>query len=325
MADANGEAYPYNKETPTKWINIHRPDLSYFVFRRSYETKNGIFWLFECSFGGRSRSTKTNSKKTRFQCKASFKIRIYGGQGYLIEENLNHTHSTDEEFIKSWSKPDSTICTKIQEMTERGETCSTIRKNLGLTIPTSVFYDIRRPIIKKSKTLDHDILSQLFNGTFSDRWIIIKHHIEDTNELESLSFLSKRFLKTPIALDVVQMDDIQCISNDNHSIINICIKDANDVCQLIAFAVTHSRKECDFARFISDLKEHHGEPRVFIVDRCGQQLEAIKNTTKSLIVFCRVHVRRNIEEMFGGGVVVRSYDQLIKGQINDDRSRLRMR
>ena len=318
MAEDNGESYPFNKETPTQWINIHRPDLSYFVFRKSYETKNGIIWLFECSFGGRTRSTIKNSKKTKFKCNASFKVRVYGGRGYFTEENFTHTHSTDEEFLKAWTKPDSTTIEKIHEMTENGETCPTIRKKLELTIPTQVFYDIRRPIIKKSKTLNQDILDELFSGPFGARWLIIKHHIEQTNELESISFISKRFLKTPIALDVVQMDDIQCVTNDNNTIINLCIKDANNVCQIIAFAITNSRKEQDFERFLNDIKEHHGEPRVFVVDRCGQQFDAIKQTTESKIVFCKVHIRRNIQEMFGVNIVVRSFDQLIKRQINDE-------
>ena len=114
------------------------------------------------------------------------------------------------------------------------------------------------------------------------------------------------------------MDDIQCTSIDGNTIINICIKDCNDACQLIAFAVTQSKKEEDFKHFISDIKEHHGEPRVFVVDRCGQQYDAISQLTESKIVFCKVHVRRNIEEMFGNTIVVKIFDRLMRGIINDD-------
>ena len=79
-----------------------------------------------------------------------------------------------------------------------------------------------------------------------------------------------------IALDVVQMDDILCTCLQNQTIINICIKDSNDSCQLIAFCITPARQEEDFALFMNDLKENHGIPRVFIVDRFEAQKNAIQ-------------------------------------------------
>ena len=115
------KVFPYNDEAPTHWLKTNRPDLSFFVYRRTRKKRDGMIWDFECSFGGRSRSTKSNTKKTKFNCTATLKVEISGNEGRIFDENFIHMHPTNDEFLYAWNRHDAATIAEIRKRTEHGE------------------------------------------------------------------------------------------------------------------------------------------------------------------------------------------------------------
>ena len=316
--DAISRTYPYQGESPTTWLHTYIPTLEHFIFRRGRANKDGTqVWYFQCAFGGRDRSTKYKTKRSKYHCDANFTVRVVHDSATISFAYLDHTHETGDQNNAAWFRPGKVICDAIAKMTRKGYTPAHIRKKLRLTIPAQMFYAIRRPILAQARgECNAQLLAVIEEMT--KRWKVVRHFSEDdeTNDILALSFISHRFRGVPIALDVIQMDDILCTSIGDHVIINLCVKDENGQCQLVAFGVTSGRTQEDFATFLDDVRKYHGIPRVIIADRCAQQADAIEQVfPETTIVFCRVHVRRCIEQNIHIPAVLRAFDQLMSEQI----------
>ena len=90
-----------------------------------------------------------------------------------------------------------------------------------------------------------------------------------------------------------------CTNKFRYPIIAIFCFDENDKAQLLAVGIISGKTFNDFMIFLKDISELINI-RVFICDRLEAQYKAIKKVfNTSHIVFCRLHIKRNIIDHCG--------------------------
>lgn len=97
------------------------------------------------------------------------------------------------------------------------------------------------------------------------------------------------------------MDDTTCINQFDFPLLTLSFEDYNKIRQILAFGFIPGRETKHFSNFLNDIKQFHiYNIRVFIVDRWRPQSKAIKTVfPESEIVFCKIHLYRNIRTSFG--------------------------
>ena len=179
--------------------------------------------------------------------------------------------------------------------------------------------------MKKRQSSEIDELiqkSNLYNNEF-----YVLHHwrtdlITKVKKYNGSSFISKKFINWEIAHDICFMDDTCCINIFDFPLITITFEDFNEKRQILAFGFLAGRGEEYFVSFLNDVKEKlKKDIRIFIVDRWMGQKNAISIVfNNSTIVFCRIHLERNIRTTFGEYSQVGSLlHQLFKGTISKDK------
>lgn len=159
--------YPWEgpDEGPTVWLRKNIPDALHYVHRRTKIKKDGTrVWYFQCSFGGRSRAHVYKTKKSVHSCCANFQVRAFGDSADIRFGFFEHSHEISKEYVSSWVRPDGDVCDQIIEMTQKGYTPSHIRKALSLTVPSQMFYNIRRPALAEAKTNRLRGLQEILNA-----------------------------------------------------------------------------------------------------------------------------------------------------------------
>ena len=97
-----------------------------------------------------------------------------------------------------------------------------------------------------------------------------------------MSFVSKQFWSSPIARDIVQIDDIIGTNIDGFPILNVTFQDENGKIQLLAFSVVKKRDVETFSLFLEDLRQRTGCPRVIVCDRYRPQISAIESVMEGM-------------------------------------------
>lgn len=72
--------------------------------------------------------------------------------------------------------------------------------------------------------------------------------------------------------------------------------DAENKTQIIGFSLLEDKTEESFEKFLQFIKQHlQNDPRVITCDRCQAQINAIEHVfPNTFIVYCRIHIRRNL-------------------------------
>ena len=279
---------------------------------------------YECCFGGRSRNkgNKTNRTKKKHSCESFIEftaVRDQKGYSIISFKNANwlHSHPLDRMFLEANGIISPKRVDKIKIMTMKGKNAKEIRKEKDLSIiPARKFYDIRRSITKLLQK--GEIEDYLSNCEKYLNYFYTIHHWKKDNltiimKFNGSSFISRRFDSLPIALDVVFMDDTTCVNIYDFPLVTICFEDYNKTRQILAFALIPGREQHHFRSFLMDVKAHTKNAiRVFIIDRWKAQVNAS-------IVFCRIHIFRNIRSIFGENSRLGSlFNQLIHETISEE-------
>ena len=74
-------------------------------------------------------------------------------------------------------------------------------------------------------------------------------------------------------------------------------EDENGLSQVLTFSIMISRVKAMFVEYLTELKHRIGDICLFVFDRHRTQVVAIKEVfPDSYIIFCRVHIGRNIRD-----------------------------
>ena len=286
-------------------------------------------WKYECIFGGRSRNSSNKSKKD-YNCNSYIEFTATrNDKGFTIinfkQANWNHNHPLDKLFLEANGIISDKRIDEIKEMALKGYKAKDIRKkSFAKNIISRKFYDIRRAVKRNlQKNEIADLLKNCEN--YLNYFNIIHHWKIDTltkiKKYNGSAFIAKRFSNLPIALDVVFMDDTTCVDQYDFPLITICFEDYNKARQILAFSFIPGREKVHFKSFLQDVKNHiQRSIRVFIIDRWKSQVCAIAEVfPDSNIVFCRIHIFRNIRSVFGDNSKVGSlFNQLIQRTISEE-------
>lgn len=286
-------------------------------------------WRFECIFGGRARNQTRKSKKD-YHCGSFIEFTItQNDQKFAVinfkSANWTHTHPMDKLFLDANGIISEKRIIEIREMALLGYKAREIRKKIrSKTIRARKFYDIRRTVKKNmQKNEINDLLAKCEN--YLNYFHIIHHwkpdNITKTKKYNGSAFISKRFSNLPIATDVVFMDDTCCVNQYDFPLVVISFEDYNESRQILAYSFIPGREKDHFKTFLFDVKNHiQNSIRVFIIDRWRAQVCAINEIfPEANIVFCKIHIYRNIRSVFGENSKVGSlFNQLIQGTISDE-------
>ena len=141
--------------------------------------------------------------------------------------------------------------------------------------------------------------------------------------------INRSMIDKEYAHDICVMDDTMCTNKYKYPIVLCFCYDENDKAQTIAMGILMGKTYDDFADFLKVLSNHINI-RVFICDRLESQRKAIKHIfTSSKIVFCRLHIKRNIcshcgrnslayqaiEKLFNGDMKTSDFIEAIQSEI----------
>ena len=286
-------------------------------------------WRFEYCFGGRTRAKKHMNTKKKWKCESYIEFTVTNkNQNYYIsykKADWMHTHSLSSNFLEANSILSNKCIQKVKEMTQNGLSAAEIRKNPEYSsIPSKKFHNIRyKEMLKRQSKEIENFIEESKNH--EEKFHIFHHwrtdQISKIKKYNGSSYVSKSFTNLLISSDIVYMDDTCCINIFDFPLITITFQDFNAIRQLLAFGFLAGREAKHFEAFLSDVKKIiNNDIRVFIIDRWAGQLKAIKKVfPNSNIVFCRIHLERNISQTFGCYSRLGSlFNQLINGSIKDD-------
>lgn len=264
------------------------------------KTQSQLYFRFKCKFAGK------NKYSTNCQSFIYFK-----GKNDVISfsnANWNHNHSLDPYFIKSKVNTLTSIQKKeIKSLRNDGHSAGFCRRKLDLSILPNFLYESSRKVL--SEKFENQIQNFIEHSIQYQDLFLIKNFWTE-NLFQGSVFISKRFINSPFSNDIILVDDTCCTNKFNFPIIVAVGIDENRISQLIAFGLINGKKTDDFDLFFNELAQHFSI-RVFVCDRLKSQTKSIRN---SQIVYCKLHIRRNILTHFNT-TVLNSYDRLMNGEI----------
>ena len=257
---------------------------------------------YRCKYGGRIRG---NSVKTSCPCYVDFLKEIDGTYSFK-EAHWYHNHDSSSEFYNAhWNTMTKEQIQMARQQQELGVLPGQIRANIGTNVNSNIFYKIRKPAIEsnKSESLDQ-LLSQLNEIDFDSKVDISPNH-----EFISATFVYSKIASSPISLDALCLDDTSGTNVYGLPLEVILVIDSEGRSQMLGFGFLNDRTKNSYQQFLRYIKEKiGGEPRVITTDRSIAQISAIKDILPSThIVFCRVHLRRDLLKHF------ECTDDVIKG------------
>ena len=297
--------------------------------KRSDKTFTGKkTWVFTCAFGGQSKQGKYKTRKL-CKCPSYFKLTAEKKDDKILltfkEANFFHNHSLSPDFFEAYGIISKARKRKIQELTNLGKKPREIRKIEDFSsIPAQNFYDIRRTILRNltaNQITDYLEKSEQILPHFK-----ITHHWRNDTVLKikkfnGSTFVARIFENSLIAHDIVTLDDTCCINSYDFPLVILSFMDQNNTRQIHSFGIIPGREISHFEMFLTDVKNNIKHNfRVFIVDRWKAQFSAIQRVfPNSQIVFCKIHIERNIKCTMGQySKCLNLFFQLMSKSISDD-------
>ena len=234
------------------------------------------------------------------ECPACFKINFENQVISSIDFiESNHNHKLDKLFIGSkFSLLTSNEIQEIRKEASMGMPSSLIRRFNANDILPNQLYDIIRN--SKNKSFENPI-QKLYDYTQTlknDYDIIWKD--DENNKFQSLLIVNSIIKNYPYSKDIVMIDDTACTNNFNYFFIPFLVFDENNKLQMLAIGIIINKEEKSFCDILQSLKLTIDHIRVFILDRLQSQISAIKKIYPgSYLVYCYLHISRNIKEKMG--------------------------
>ena len=167
----------------------------------------------------------------------------------------------------------------------------------GLTCTKDVLYAARRKEIEQLK--GNEINNLLNEMKQWKNWSNIINVNKD-NKLESFYVFHDPISRANYSSDICIIDDTSCTNYFGMPLLVILSEDENARSQVVSFSIMSSRTSSSFEEYFKVVKDKVGEIRLFICDRNKTQIKALKTVfPKCKIIFCAVHIGRNIKEKVG--------------------------
>ena len=231
----------------------------------------------------------------RTSCNSQFKIII---NNKIIKDikfiDIYHNHSLERTYIESKipliTKDDKI---KLREAVQKGLSTPALRKLTNTNLLPQQMYNVIRN--DKKDYFSNEIL-QLQNyvkeiqNKFDVFW-----KFDENNKFYNLIIINSIIKSCSYANDIVVIDDTMCTNNFDYPFLVFLVFDENNMVQILAISIISSKDEKNFIDIMSSLKTFIPDIRVFLMDRLKSQKNAIsKIFPLSKIVYCRLHIERNI-------------------------------
>lgn len=250
--------------------------------------------VFKCKYGGNKKGA--TSPKTDCRSYIKFVTEKDGSFSFNSAE-FEHNHPTNKFYFASHFN----ILTEKQIEDARnqqklGVPPGQIRTNLDTPINSNIFYEIRRQTIKdaQKETLKSFKKETDFRDFYSE--------IQETkdNQFCSCVFVHGRIAKSQFSYDFASVDDTAGTNIYDLPLEVMLVIDADGKSQVLAFGLLQDRSEQSYQHFFNVVKSQMSEnPKFFSSDRSQAQINAIKCIfPNALIIFCRVHLRRDLLKFF---------------------------
>jgi hypothetical protein len=285
---------------------VHRITSNYFCPYSSSNTgKNRAVQVYKCS------QSYADEAEKKHPCSAKLEFQIVNDTIYLLTSDFRHLHPTDSGYLHLTSgKITMDECKFIQQCAIFGGSPGFIRGTLGIPIqPHKLFYERNKAdsnqIIDEIQELEKCLRSW-------DGWKIEITKNPDSSQIMFIFFLHTRIIRYFFASQILIIDDTFCTNNFQLPIEAIVTPDYNQKNQLLAFAYIPDRCQASYEKFMQFLKYHIQVPYCFVSDRSFAQIGAIQTIfPTSLILYCRVHIKRNVESKFGISDVSKSFTDFL--------------
>jgi hypothetical protein len=259
--------------------------------------KNRAVQLYKCS------QKYINERDESVSCSAKLELKIVDSIIYVLTSDFRHNHPTDSDYFHLVSqKLTNDECQFIQKSAIFGGSPGFIRGTLGIPIlPHKMHYERNKAGQSHTSNEIQELEKNLPNW---DGWKVEISKSTDGSHLMFVFFLHSRLIQYPFSSPILIIDDTFCTNKFQLPIVAIIVPDFNQKNQLLAFAYIPDRCQESYQRFMLFLKNCIHDPYCFITDRCLAQIGAIEAIfPSSFILFCRVHIKRNVESKFGNSDV----------------------
>lgn len=232
-------------------------------------------------------------------CSSYFKLTFRDYKFSQIICNWEHNHSLDELFISAnFLLMKTSEKEEIRELRFHGASPGFVRSKFNLSISPQQLYNIARKEILQRYDNEIQKLHDAAESWNNDFYVIFH---ENDKVFGGITLINRRIASTTFASDIVVIDDTMCTNKYKFPVVPCFCIDDNNQGQLLAIGIIIGKTIEDFCQILEDVKSYV-LIRVFICDRLESQKSAIERVfPEAIIVFCRVHLERNIREACGNG------------------------
>lgn len=203
----------------------------------------------------------------------------------------DHNHIIDQSVYGSLRLLTNKERNEIKELRSIGLTSGMTRRRMSLTINSSQMYNISRNILKleREKISLDDTLKKL-----SKKWIIHTHYREEN--LIAVVLIARWLIGSSMSKDIWITDDTSCTNYQNMFIVPVLVIDEFGSGLMLGYSCIVDRSDECFKIIYGDILKYTKNVRVGVMDRHKGQSKAFRETTGSRIIYCRRHIRENIEK-----------------------------
>ena len=261
---------------------------------------------YRCRFGGREYGASA-----KLQCPMFVKFRREPDGAISIDQaNWMHNHPVAVEFFSSHFNVATTEEVEQMQLQQilrvpPGQ----IRTNVSVTGNKDIFYNLRRNAIRSSKSETLSTFKDACSNAAYDVFI----ELSRTETLSSATFIHLNVVASAYAMETIVIDDTSGTNIYDLPLEAAITVDCEGRSQLLAFALLEDRRSVSYQSFFERIKEATcSEPRIVLTDRSAAQIAAVRLVfPTAAIVFCRVHLRRDLLKHFTPqDDIIRGYDEI---------------
>ena len=215
----------------------------------------------------------------------------------LVTAEWRHNHRVDREFVEAHSNchtRDEVL--EIQHQQKLNLLPGQIRTNLDVITTPDIFYNIRRTVIRdsKSESID-DLLNELQGKGF-----VAKVTKGTDGRLVRVSVLHITIAECSYSEDIMIIDDTASTNIYDMRLELALVIDEESKTQVYGFGYLSGQDTIAYASFFKDLKDMSGQsPRVIVSNRSAAQLAAVREIFPSThVVFCHRHLGKDLAKYF---------------------------
>ena len=303
-----------------------------FVFLRSKTESNIYTVYFHCICSKKRKDSKLlPSRKEHDEniyeqdqkeyCGAKFTIKIVNETMSIVgTPSFKHNHDSSVGCF------DNSYHHHTFSKTENKEIRETIKK-VGVNETIKIYKDdkISREKIRNVRKSERGIMRQ--EDDFLCEYPVVEddEYIRVTNltfdrKLDNFIVINKKLCKYKCNHYQYYIDDTVGIDINNKVMVCISTLSPNNKIIILAFGIIQDKKTESFKKFFSKYKEIVPiDPVVINVDRCEAQKNALIETYPNThLIYCSIHIRRNISQNFKEKIILDFYDQMMNGQLHEN-------